>query len=56
MRSFLLGLALAYGRSAGVPMPSTALSAQLLTAASVAGYGREDFSALAKVVRALAGA
>jgi 2-hydroxy-3-oxopropionate reductase len=50
-----VGLALAYARSAGVPMPCTAISAQVLTAASVAGYGREDFSALAKVVRALAG-
>jgi len=49
-----VGLALAYGHSAGVPMPCTAISAQVLTAASVAGYGREDFSALAKVVRALA--
>ena len=51
-----VGLALAYGRSAGVPMPCTAISAQVLTAASVAGYGREDFSALAKVLRSLAGA
>ena len=32
------------------------LARQLLTAASAAGYGREDFSALAKVVLALAGA
>src|SRR5438132_7108002 len=46
-----VGLAIAYGRSAGVPMPSTALSAQILTAASVAGYGREAFSAVANVVR-----
>jgi 3-hydroxyisobutyrate dehydrogenase len=50
-----VGLALAYARAAGVPMPATALSAQVLAAASVAGYGREDFSALAKVVRSLAG-
>jgi len=29
---------------------------QILGAASEAGFGREDFSALAKVLRALAGA
>jgi hypothetical protein len=31
------------------------MSRQVLTAASTAGYGREDFSALAKVVLRLAG-
>jgi 3-hydroxyisobutyrate dehydrogenase len=50
-----VGLALTYAKNAGVPMPATAISAQMLAAASVAGYGREDFSALAKVVRSLAG-
>jgi len=50
-----LDLALAWGAKAGVAMPTTAVARQLLTAASAAGYGREDFSALAKVVLALAG-
>jgi 3-hydroxyisobutyrate dehydrogenase-like beta-hydroxyacid dehydrogenase len=50
-----VGLALGYGAAAGVPMPATAFARQLLLAASVAGYGREDFSALAKVVLAAAG-
>ncbi len=50
-----LDLALGYGAAAGVPMPATATSRQVLTAASTAGYGREDFSALAKVVLSLAG-
>lgn len=43
-------LALAYGGRAGVPLPATALARTVLEAASKAGYGREDFSALAKVV------
>jgi 3-hydroxyisobutyrate dehydrogenase len=51
-----LDLALAYGARAGVPMTTTATVRQLLTAAASAGYGREDFSALAKVVLAMAGA
>ena len=34
-------------------MATTATARQLLTAASAAGYGREDFSAVAKVVLAL---
>ncbi len=50
-----LDLVLAYGVKAGVPMTATATARQALTAASVAGYGRQDFSALAKVVLALAG-
>lgn len=50
-----LDLALAYGARAGVPLTSTAGSRQLLTAASAAGYGREDFSALAKIVLRNAG-
>jgi 3-hydroxyisobutyrate dehydrogenase len=50
-----LDLALAYGARAGVPMATTATTRQLLTAASTAGFGREDFSALAKVVLRLAG-
>ncbi|HEY1828696.1 MAG TPA: NAD(P)-dependent oxidoreductase [Acidimicrobiales bacterium] len=51
-----LDLALHFGASAGVPMLTTSVARQLLAAASTAGYGREDFSALAKVVLGLAGA
>jgi 3-hydroxyisobutyrate dehydrogenase len=51
-----LDLALRYGAGAGVPMATTAAARQLLTAASSAGYGREDFSAVAKVILALSGA
>ncbi|HSS09678.1 MAG TPA: NAD-binding protein, partial [Acidimicrobiales bacterium] len=50
-----VGLALNFAAGAKVPMWSTALARQVLTAASVAGYGREDFSALAKVIFGLAG-
>jgi 3-hydroxyisobutyrate dehydrogenase len=50
-----VGLALEAAVGAGVAVPSGALARQVLTAASVAGYGREDFSALAKVVFQLAG-
>ena len=50
-----LDLALAYGARDGVPLPATAAARQALTAAAAAGYGREDFSALAKVVLRLAG-
>jgi 3-hydroxyisobutyrate dehydrogenase-like beta-hydroxyacid dehydrogenase len=50
-----LDLALAYGARAGVPLTSTAAARQVLTAASTAGYGREDFSALAKIVLGNAG-
>jgi 3-hydroxyisobutyrate dehydrogenase len=50
-----LDLALAYGARAGVPLASTATVRQTLTAATVAGYGREDFSSLAKVLFALSG-
>ena len=45
-----LDLAMAYAVRCGVPVPTTATARQLLTAASAAGYGREDFSAVAKVV------
>jgi 3-hydroxyisobutyrate dehydrogenase len=51
-----LDLAMAYAARTGVPVATTATVRQLLTAASAAGYGREDFSAVAKVVLALAGA
>ena len=50
-----LDLALAYGARAGVPLASTAIARQALSAASTAGYGREDFSSVAKVVLALSG-
>jgi 3-hydroxyisobutyrate dehydrogenase len=50
-----VGLALNAAAVAGVAVPSGALAGQVLTATSVAGYGREDFSALAKVVFQLAG-
>jgi 3-hydroxyisobutyrate dehydrogenase len=50
-----LDLAMAYAARAGVPVASTAGARQTLTAASVAGYGREDFSAVGKVLLALAG-
>jgi 3-hydroxyisobutyrate dehydrogenase-like beta-hydroxyacid dehydrogenase len=46
---------MAYAVRCGVPVPTTATARQLLTAATAAGYGREDFSAVAKVVLALAG-
>jgi 3-hydroxyisobutyrate dehydrogenase len=45
-----LDLALAYAAAARVPMATTATARQMLTAAQDAGYGREDFSAVAKVV------
>ena len=51
-----IDLATAYAARSGVPVPTTAAARQWLTAASTAGYGREDFSALAKVVQDLAGA
>ncbi len=51
-----LDLALGYAAKAGVPLATTATARQMLTAAQSAGYGREDFSAVAKVVLALSGA
>jgi 3-hydroxyisobutyrate dehydrogenase len=50
-----LDLALAFGARTGVPLSTTATARQALTAASTAGYGREDFSSVAKVVLGLAG-
>ena len=50
-----LDLALAYGARAGVPLATTAVARQALTAAMTAGYGREDFSSVAKVILALSG-
>jgi 3-hydroxyisobutyrate dehydrogenase len=51
-----LDLAMAYAANAGVPMATAATARQLLAAALEAGYGREDFSAVAKVVLAQSGA
>jgi 3-hydroxyisobutyrate dehydrogenase len=50
-----LDLALTYAAAAGVPLATTAAARQMLTAASSAGYGREDFSSVAKVVFGLSG-
>jgi len=50
-----LDLALHYARSAGVPLATTGVAREALGAATAAGYGREDFSALAKVVFARSG-
>jgi len=50
-----LDLALGYAAKSGVAMATTAGARQMLTATSRAGFGREDFSALAKVVFRLAG-
>lgn len=44
-------LALAYAARLGVPLESTVLARALLTAAQEAGYGREDFSSVGKIVR-----
>ena len=46
-----LDLALAYAARVGSPLETTALVRETLRAAQEAGYGREDFSALGKVVR-----
>ena len=50
-----LDLAVGFGARSEVPMISTATVRQVLTAAMAAGYRREDFSSLAKVVFQLAG-
>ncbi len=46
-----LDLAIAYAARARTPAFTSGIVRQILGAASAAGYGREDFSALAKVVR-----
>jgi 3-hydroxyisobutyrate dehydrogenase len=51
-----LDLAVSYAAQQRTPLFTAGLARQILGAASEAGYGREDFSALAKVVRALGGA
>jgi 3-hydroxyisobutyrate dehydrogenase len=50
-----LDLALAHAARSGVPLAATAVARQVLAAAASAGYGREDCSAIAKVVFGLAG-
>ena len=50
-----LDLAIAYAAKANTPLFTPGIVRQVLGAASEAGYGREDFSSLAKVVRGLAG-
>jgi 3-hydroxyisobutyrate dehydrogenase len=50
-----LDLAINHAARAGTPLFTSGLVRQILGAASEAGYGREDFSALTKVVQALAG-
>ncbi|HEX4778592.1 MAG TPA: NAD(P)-dependent oxidoreductase [Acidimicrobiia bacterium] len=49
-----LDLAITYAARVNTPMFTPGIVRQVLGAASAAGYGREDFSALAKVVRGLA--
>jgi 3-hydroxyisobutyrate dehydrogenase len=50
-----LDLAIGYAARERVPLFTSGIVRQLLGAASDAGYGREDFSALGKVVRRLGG-
>ena len=50
-----LDLAIGYAASQRTPLFTSGVVRQVLGAASQAGYGREDFSALAKIVRQLAG-
>jgi 3-hydroxyisobutyrate dehydrogenase len=50
-----LDLAIDYAASSGAPLFTAGIVRQILGAASTAGCGREDFSALAKVLRTLAG-
>jgi 3-hydroxyisobutyrate dehydrogenase len=49
-----LDLAIDYASTAGVPLFTSGLVRQILGAASAAGFGREDFSAMAKVIRTMA--
>jgi 3-hydroxyisobutyrate dehydrogenase len=49
-----LDLAIDYAAQAGVPLFTSGIVRQILGATSAAGFGREDFSAMAKVIRSLA--
>jgi 3-hydroxyisobutyrate dehydrogenase len=50
-----LDLAIAFAAAERTPLLTAGVVREVLGAASEAGYGREDFSALAKIVRARAG-
>jgi 3-hydroxyisobutyrate dehydrogenase len=50
-----LDLAIDFAARANTPLFSSGIVRQLLAAASAAGYGREDFSSMGKIVRALGG-
>jgi 3-hydroxyisobutyrate dehydrogenase len=50
-----LDLAIAFAARARTPLLTSGIVRQLLGAASAAGYGREDFSAMGKIVRELGG-
>jgi 3-hydroxyisobutyrate dehydrogenase-like beta-hydroxyacid dehydrogenase len=50
-----LALALELGRQLDVPLPSTAVANQFLTAARAMGYAQEDFAVLFDVLAAMAG-
>lgn len=50
-----LRLALEMGRSLDVPLPTTAITHELLNAARAMGWGKEDFAVLFKVLGTLAG-
>jgi 3-hydroxyisobutyrate dehydrogenase len=50
-----LSLALSYAGKEGVPLETTTTALKALVAASAAGYGREDFSSVAKVILGQAG-
>jgi 3-hydroxyisobutyrate dehydrogenase len=50
-----LDLAVGYAAQHRIPLLTSGVVRQILSAASEAGYGREDFSALAKIIQRLAG-
>ena len=50
-----LDIAIGFAARADTPLFTSGIVRQLLSAASAAGYGREDFSSLGKIVRALGG-
>ena len=50
-----LDLAIGFAARANSPLFTSGIVRQLLAAASAAGYGREDFSSLGKIVRELGG-
>jgi 3-hydroxyisobutyrate dehydrogenase len=50
-----LDLAIGFAARANIPLFTSGIVRQLLAAASAAGYGREDFSSLGKIVRELGG-